>query len=332
MPAGSAVSSIEEKTPKGISLKILINKGKFMAFDRKGSLIYSDEHGLKVMHPIYHIVFIGGNFRIKNNYTGDLSLLKVSRAKLVVPFARKDYTKNRYLFIHFSDRLDMIPVRLTGMSSATQLIALVESGKPPDFIVIDEDVPKTDHVVVRNRCPHAQVIVADAQSEITEIDRPFSVPVDAESERRATDMLRDVNLNVMSQNPVFLARVHLRNMDLAKVKQLLLDFDLTHVDTDYILNFINTMLSKADTIDELKREQANLESLRKAFQFYIHLIDKKEDEVRNMIASAQEPGELTLYHTLIAKLKLVFPEQKDQLLFTVYENMIWDHKEKLEKG
>lgn len=332
MPVGDAVSSIEEKTPKGISLKILINKGKFMAFDRKGSLIYSDEHGLKVMHPIFHIVFIGENFRIENNYTRNLSLLRISREKLVVPFGRKGSTKNKYLFIHFSDKIDMIPIQLTGMSSTAQLVALVESGQSPDFIVIDDDVPKTDHVIVRNRCPHAQVIFADAQSEITEIGRPSSVAVDAKSERRATDMLRDINLNVMSQNPVFLARVHLRNMDLSKVKQLLLDFDLTHVDADYILNFINTMLAKVDIKDELKREQTNLESLRKAFQFYTHLIDKEEDAVKDMIASVQEQGELTLYHTLIAKLKLVFPEQKDQLLFTAYENMIWDYKEKLEKG
>ena len=41
-----------------------------------------------------------------------------------------------------------------------------------------------------------------------------------------------LNLNMMSNNAVFLSRIHMRNMELSKINQLLLDFELTALDTE----------------------------------------------------------------------------------------------------
>ncbi len=320
---------IEEKTPKGISIKILKDKWKFLAFDRNGSSIYSDEHEMKVMHKVLLIAFLGEYFRVHNNYNRELSLIRVSRSKLVIPYDRQGFEKSRYLLMNFEGKLDMVPVRLLGVDTIGNLIRMIDSGQSPDYIVVDKDVTKNDVVVIKNRCPGIDIIVAEGKKEITEISKISSESTTETGERRATDILKDVNLNIMSQNPVFLARVHLRNMDLSKVNQLLLDFDLKSIDAEYILNFINTMLGKVGFKDELKKAESKLKSLKKSFQFYLYLLEKKDDEIKKMINGMEDKDELASYGTLLAKVKLLFPEQDDQLLITGYENLIWEIREKL---
>jgi uncharacterized protein (DUF2164 family) len=320
---------IEEKTPKGISIKILKDKWKYLAFDRNGSSIYADKHEMKVMHKVLLIAFLGEYFQVHNNYNRELSLIRVSRGKLVIPYDRKGFEKRRYLLMNFEGTLDMVPVRLLGVDTIGNLIRMIESGQYPDYIVVDEYITRNDVVVIKNRCPDIDVVLAEDKKEITEIDKISREGTTEAEERRATDLLKDINLNIMSQNPVFLARVHLRNMDLSKVNQLLLDFDLKSIDAEYILNFINTMLGKVDLKDELKKAESKLESLKKSFQFYLYLLEKKDDEIKMMINEMKNKDELASYGTLLAKIKLLFPEQGDQLLITGYENLIWEMKEKL---
>ena len=320
---------IEEKTPKGISIKIIKDKWKFLAFDNDGSSIYADEHEMKIMHKVLLIAFLGEYFRIHNNFSRELSFLKVSRGKLVIPYDRQGAEKRRYLLMDFEGKLDMVPIRLLGIDTLDQLIRMVESGQCPDYIVVGEQVTRNDIVVIKNRCLDVSVVLATDKREITEVEKISRTDANDTGERRATDLLKDVNLNIMSQNPVFLARVHLRNMDLSKVNQLLLDFDLKPIDAAYILNFINTMLGKVGQKEELKREESQLSSLRKSFQFYIYLLEKKDDEIKMMIDQVMDKGELASYMTLLAKVKLLLPNQDDQLLITGYENLMWEIKEKI---
>jgi hypothetical protein len=320
---------IEEKTPKGIFIKIIKDKWKFLAFDHDGSSIYADEHEMKVMHKVLLIAFLGEYFRIHNNFNRELSLLKVSKGKLVIPYDRQGVEKRGYLFMNFEGKLDMVPIRLLGIDTLDQLIRMVESGQYPDYIVVDENVTRNDIVVIKNRCPDVAVVLAPDKREVTEVEKISREDASEEGERRATDLLKDVNLNIMSQNPVFLARVHLRNMDLSKVNQLLLDFDLKPIDAAYILNFINTMLGKVGLQEELKREESKLESLRKSFQFYVYLLEKNDDEIKKMIDRVMNKDEVASYMTLLAKVKLLLPNQDDQLAITGYENLMWEIKEKI---
>ena len=137
------------------------------------------------------------------------------------------------------------------------------------------------------------------------------------------------NLNIMSKNPVFLARIHLRRMELAKVTQLLFDFDLSPVEVEYILRFVETMMKREEGRDEIERNRSKLESLLDSFQFYIFLLNKNDVEIKNMIGRVEDQTSLASYNTLVAKLKSFYQDGEDHLLFTEYENLLFEKKDQI---
>ncbi len=146
-------------------------------------------------------------------------------------------------------------------------------------------------------------------------------------DKRATEIIKEASINVMSDNPVFLARLHLRELSLSKVNQLLLDFDLTAIEVEYIQNFIDTMIKKADDDSELLKNIAKLKALRESFSFYLNLINSRDDEIRKIIDNVDDINIIASYSTLIAKCKYLLPDTKDQLLLTDYENLLYEKKE-----
>ena len=196
-------------------------------------------------------------------------------------------------------------------------------------VVGDKKIVAPDDILMfKNNCPSTGIVLADKGGKPKEIQKAKKEEGD-ERIRRATDLLEEVNINVISKNPVFLARVHLRNMSLPKVNQLLLDFDLTDVETQYIISFLNTMLKKVDQSEELKREEPMLLVLRESFKFYLNVILRNEKEITRIIESASDSRYLANYGTLLAKIKTQFPDTSDQLSLTNYENMIYEMKDKL---
>lgn len=320
---------LEEKTPKGFTLKILVKKGSFLVFDRSGSTVYGDPDGMKVLHRIPVIAFLGSSFTVRNRKVNDFTLCKVSKGKIVVPFYVSGDRDMRYLLVDTIEPVDMMPVRIVFISSVSLIAREVEGGAKPDVIMVDKEFNENDLVVVRNRVPTARVFLADEviKAGITS-QREFRPSDEPESER-AVDMLDTVNLNVMSNNPVFLARVHLRQLDLAKVKQLLLDFDMSASDAGFILTFIDTMLKKINDDPLLATQEGKLTELHEDFKFYTALLGKKREEVSSIINAISDSRKFSSFMTLIAKARSMCINQNDMLDITEYENMLLEKKETL---
>lgn len=321
----------EEKTPKGITIKVLIDKSRFLAFDRKGGSIYADDSRTKVLHEIPDIVFIGENFILpKSDRRGDFTLLKVLKEKAIIPFSWRNAKKTRYLLIRIGSQLDLIPVKLKRVSHIPELVKELEAGLKPNFLVVDSSITRGDIMIIKNRYAAANVVLVDETSQTITVDPMGSgdeIPVD----RRATDIAREININMMSNNPVFLARLHLRELNFSKVNQLLFDFDLSAGDSEYILSFLETMITRAREKEELAKNLGKIESLRNAFLFYLHLLARRESDIKKMVNEANALTDVASYRTLIAKIKILFPEQADQLLFTDYENLLYERNENLQE-
>ncbi len=320
---------IEEKSPKGITIKILVDKSKFLAFDRKGGSIYADANGTRVLHDIPVIIFIGEEFIIpRHDRRADMSLLKVLKEKVLVPFAWKNPKKQKYLFIYVEPRLDLMPVKIKKVRDVAELVKDLEAGAKPDYLVVDNTATREDIIIIKNRYPAAKVVLADESADIVTVDHRKDM-IDVPSDRRATDIVREININMMSNNPVFLARLHLRELNFSKVNQLLFDFDLSEGDSEYILAFLNTMIRKAGMKEELAHNLNKIESLKSSFLFYMALLNKNDGEVRTMIKNARDITDIASFRTLLAKIKTLFPGQADLLLFTDYENLLFERNESL---
>src|SRR3990172_7972209 len=93
---------------------------------------------------------------------------------------------------------------------------------------------------------------------------------------------RVMNINMMSTNPVFLVRIHLRNMDLSKINQLLLDFEITALDTEYILSFLQETLDNAEGDPVILKNKPMLFDLLNSFKFYHSLLQKDETVIKEI--------------------------------------------------
>lgn len=305
-------SVIEEKTPKGYVFKINIQKRQFIAFTPKGEMVYSDENKTKPFHSMKIAAFLG--FEV-NNPTKKQSyqLFKVHNQSMVVPYSNT-HTKREYLFIPTDSPFDMLPCAIEYFDNLSSLISFAKRGSAPHFIIINTIVSDLDIKLITSLCQ---------SSSIHFTNKTLKNAVD--DTKRAVDQMSSIDINLLSNNPVFLARVHLRNLDFSRVKQLLLDMDITHSDATFIRAFLSIMVDRADK-QELAKHLAVLMELKKAFDFYVHLLALDEDEVKKLIDRAAK-SDLVTYYTLVQKAKLLLPAKEESLRLVEYENYIWEKQQ-----
>jgi len=320
---------LEEKTPKGYIVKIFLDNDRYLIFDRKGASVFKDGKKSKPFHPVLKVLFLGPHFKVRNNYNQDLSLVKVSKDSLVLPYQDDRESRRKYIFINTDAIIDMVPVKIIHFSNLGQLVKEIKSKEEqPGYIIVDQSISKNDIIVIKNRCPDSVVLLASEAGPYGAAEDKAEDEAAVKKNEKETDV-DDVDLNMLSHNPVFLARVHLRKMHLSRVKQLMLDFDLQAVDIEYIISFLQTMLKNAENSEDVKKYSGKIEELKVSFQFYYYLLQRDDEKIREMIQGLDQKNRLPSYFTLVSKVKLIFPGNEDQLLFTDYENMLWEKSEQL---
>ena len=317
---------IEEKTPNGITLKVMTKKWNFIAFEKDGKVIYADEAEAKVIHKIPGIVLISDKYQIVRKGDSELAFFKVNKGKIIIPYLSRSNDIRKYLFIGSDSDIDLMPLRIKEIKDLSSLIRLKDSAFIPDYVVIDENITDEDCIIIKNRFSNTMII--ELRDENAKVKDDIG---DSTLGKGAEEVQGEKNLNIMSNNPVFLARIHLREMALSKVNQLLLDFDISALEADYMLKFIENMLMNPDNKPEVEQNRAKLVTLKDSFQFYIYLMDKNEKEIQNMINGVEDINKLASYSTLIAKMRTLFTAKKDLLTLTDYENLIFEKKAELQK-
>ena len=311
---------IEEKTPKGYLLKILFDNWQFLAFNRQGKSIYADKEGKSLLHEVPVLVFVGSTFQIKTEFDKEYSLLKIRNGAIVVPYLDIKDNKTKYFFLETNKEMDAIPVRMMLVSDVAAMVRDIDVTVRPNYVVVDDTVTPNDVIIIKNRYKVGEIVYVELANNYF-LAEQLQIP---EAEQA-------VNINVMSSNPVFLARIHLRTMDLSKINQLLLDFEITALDTEYIMSFLLNALESADTDPVMAKNKPVLQDLLNSFKFYHGLLEKNETEVREMIDSISDVRKLTPYRTLVSKVKAMYPGSEDQKLYTVYENIVYDKLEELKE-
>ncbi|MCX8123609.1 MAG: hypothetical protein N3F66_05525 [Spirochaetes bacterium] len=303
---------IEEKTPKGYIFKINIAKKQFVVFNPKGEIIYSDENKAKPFHPMKTVVFIG--FESYSSIRKPAyELFKIQNNSMIIPYT-SDEGKKKYLFIHTNTSLDMLPCITEFFSDTASFVSFVKKGTLPDYIIVNSTLNQTDIQFISSLAPSSYLEIVNKAPDTT-----------IDDSKRAVDQLTNVDINLLSQNPVFLARIHLRNLDLVRVKQIMLDMDITESDTQYIIAFLSTMIQHSDK-EELRKHVEKLKELKRAYEFYLYLITHNDQKIKEFIDKATK-NDLVTFQTLVKKAKLLFPTKEAELQFVEYENAIWEKRQ-----
>ena len=312
---------IEEKTPEGLVIKIFLKKQQFLAFDRKGQSIYTDSEGRRLLHRVPLMITVGKSFKVIRDISKEFTLLKIRDGNILFSYRDLIDKKMKYVYLPTDTIIDLIPVKIHTVDTIEMMIRAFDASTEPDYILVDKTITDNDIVIIKGRYRVANLIRLEESNNyiIFERNRP---PVDED---------RIINLNMMSNNPVFLARFHLRSMDLSKINQLLLDFDISALEAEFISNFINVLLRHEDD-DIIKKNKNMLLELEDSFKFYMYLLQRNDEDIRKVIDSRDSVKKLAPFSTLVSKVKSLYPGKEEQLQFTDYENIITDKIEELQKA
>ncbi|MCL1833746.1 MAG: hypothetical protein FWG49_04510 [Leptospirales bacterium] len=310
----------EEKTPAGFNLKILLDKSKFLVFNNRGESFSSDSEGRSLLHKLPTAVFVGHVFLVERDYSKDYSLVRVKDEKIILPYRNVTEKKRKLLFIDYKTPIDLIPIKIIVIKSYSYMLRDIPSDTEIDFLIIDESLSEVEVSVITSRYKPDRVIEAFTERN------------------KETEFVKDdktsgfISINTMSDNPVFLASYHLRNMALSNLNQLLLDFEISALDTQFIIHFINDILENKKDDSEVIKNRAMLLDLKNAYEFYLALMLKDDNLIKDMIETETDHRKLSPYRTLISKIRSMSPEKEEQLIYTEFENLVFEKEEKLKTG
>ena len=310
----------EEKTPAGFNLKILLDKSKFLVFNNKGESFSSDSEGRSLLHKLPTAVFVGSVFLVERDYSKDYSLVRVKDEKIILQYRNITEKKRKLLFIDYNTPVDLIPIKILVVKSYSYMLRDIPSDTEIDFLIVDESLSEVEVSVIASRYKPERVIEAFTEKN------------------KETEFVKDdktagfISINTMSDNPVFLASYHLRNMALSNLNQLLLDFDISALDIQFIIHFINDVLENKKNDSEVIKNRPMIVDLKNAYEFYLALIIKDENSIKEKIESETDYRKLSPYRTLISKIRSTSPGKEEQLIYTEFENIIFEKEEKLKAG
>lgn len=307
---------LEEKTPKGYILKIKPND-TFLVFNRRGATVYADTNGLNSVHRTPVVLFLGTAFIFKPRLFGSYNLMKVARNHILLPYyiaGRKDL---HYHLIETEESIDLIPVRVFSLRTIMDFFSFIEEGNKPDMVLVDASIDEDEFPLIEKRYGGGKII---------RIDTDNLALVSRENGTLNKDEDGRVSLNLYSSNPVYVAMVNLREFQLTKVKQILLDTDITADDADYIRMYIEAML-KNGGFPNPEKNRSRLDDLKRDFLLYSALMRNKRSDVEAVIGGISALADWSSAMTLLAKAKSMTDDKNLQVEYTDYENLLYEKKE-----
>ncbi|TGK59269.1 hypothetical protein EHQ27_01320 [Leptospira wolffii] len=323
----------ERKTPNGYLVKVRLAKMTYVVFTSKGPEVPKGARNQSIVVPVPRIVFLGEEFDLSHFRLGELSFVNVKQGKLVIPYQHSSSGNEvRTIFLNSGSECDILPVMIYHYSKVEDLLGAREEGVEMHHLVLDEEFPRQDLVALKIRFPSlnmliikrkvAQKIGGSATSPPKE-ELEKSLRADASivdfNKVRATDLLEKGNLNMHSKNPVFLARVHLRKMELEKVKQLLLEFVLKAEEVSFIRTFLDVMIRNEDDKEELKSWTSKLKNLDEGFRLAGLILEHKEEEFEAELDKGFSKEIASMVYALLEK-------EQDRASSKEQEIVLWEWK------
>ncbi len=251
----------ERKTPSGFLVKVRLNKMTYVVFSPKGPDEFSLSH-----------------FRL-----GELNFVNVKNSKLVIPYQHGGSRDIKTIFLNSGSESDILPVIIYHYNTVKEVGALAEKNIEFHHIVADETLQRSDMVTLKIRYPTVNILILKKKITVQQDPTSAMLP-DEKGENRPIDdsgaatlrATNNTNLNMNSDNPVFLSRIHLRNLELDKVKQLLFDFELSPEDIMFIRTFLDVMIRNVNNKQELDANKERLQTLDEIFRLASMIV--KHDE------------------------------------------------------
>ncbi len=299
----------------------------YVVFSQKGPEVPRGSKNNSIIVTVPRIVFLGKEFDLSHFQQGELSFVSVKAGKMVIPYQHGGAKDVKTIFLNSGSASDVLPVIIFHFKSVQEFLAGTEGGNEFHHLVIDEDFPRQDMVSLKIRFPVLNILIIKRKivAQNPKEDQSQSVTV-AEKEIvnadkvRATDIIASgSNLNMFSGNPVFLARIHLRNMELDKVRQILFDFKLVKEDVMFIRTFLTVMLKNENNKEELRVNHDKLRTLDEIFRLAVLILQKEILEFEAELEKSFSKEVANMIYALLEKNQEEVEDEEEKI-------MMWEWK------
>jgi hypothetical protein len=328
----------ERKTPAGFLVKVRLSKMTYVVFTNSGPEVPRGSKNKSIVVNVPRVAFLGEDFNLSHFRLGELSFVNVKAGKLVIPYQHGFSNEIKTIFVSTGSASDVLPVVIYHFKVKEELISACEKGDSFHHLVVDEEIPRTDMVTLKIRYPAMNMLVikkkiasnAAVRDSAGSPSGQGSADSDADgrvvdfSKVRATDVINNANLNQHSQNPVFLARIHLRNMELDRVKQLLLDFKLSPQDVGFIRTFLEVMIRNEYNKEELSANKSKLAALSEAFRLSVLILSVNVKEFEEELDRGLKKEIASMIYTLLSKEQDESREKEEEII-------LWEWKLRVKK-
>lgn len=301
----------ERKTPGGFLVKVRLAKMTYVVFTQKGPEVPRGSKNNSIVVAVPRIVFLGSEFNLAHFRLGEVSFVNVKQGKLVIPYQHSNTGNEvRTIFLNSGSDCDVLPVVVYHFQNNEDLIRSRDQGVEMHHLVLDESYPRQDLITLKIRFPALNMLIVrkkiavhkDAGGESgAEGSKGKESGIVDFNKVRAADIMDSGNLNIHSGNPVFLARIHLRRMDLEKVKQLLLDFQLKPEEVSFIRTFFSVMIRNEFDKEELKQAKQKLLNLDEGFRLAELILEMKVSEFETELEKNFGPEIASMCYALLEK-------------------------------
>ena len=306
----------ERRTPKGYLVKVRLAKMTYVVFSEIGPEIPRGAKNNSIVVTVPRIAFLGPDFDLSHFYLGELSFVNVRNGKLVIPYQHGNSSEVKTIFLATGSNSDILPVIIYHFKTPEELTKQYDSIGGFQHVILDEDLSRQSMVTLKIRFPNLNILVIKRKIHLGNFESEAApalaaattAAISATENRvvdnnavRATDLAKSVDLNSFSENPVFLARIHLRNLELDKLKQLLLDFKLTPQDISFIRTFLAVMIKNEFQKPELTALHSKLVSLSEAFRLAGLVLEDKIAEFETELEKGFSLDIANMVYALVVK-------------------------------
>jgi hypothetical protein len=239
---------------------------------------------------------------------------------MILPYRDLTDSIKKYKFITIEKEIEMFPGQIFHFSDIATMVREFDIPEYPEYAIIDDALSSNDIIIIQNRFKVSSIINADINNNLSLLGF-----------QQKMEKKRTINLNMMSQNPVFLTAIHLRSMNISLINQLLLDFDITIIEIEFIIYIIKKHLAELNKTDDGNKYIPRLEQLIGSFSFYHNLLNRDGDKSREIIDTQSDLRELAPMRTLISKAKSIYPNREEQVFFNDIDEYLLAHQEKIKK-
>ncbi len=187
---------------------------------------------------IPRIFFVGDIFEL--NLESDLlHLIGNKNFRITIPYRYLPALEFNQLKLRCTSVSDQFPVYIFYKRSIREIYSLLSRKQKNQFVILGPDNPKIDLITLNVKFPNVRVLILHPTvSDTAEQNDNSRFQTDV----RAADLVRSGGAEELTGDPVFLARIHLRNLDLEAARDLIVQYDLTLDEVQFIRTFLTAMI------------------------------------------------------------------------------------------